>query len=183
MRGGSQLRFPMLVDIGLNADDIGGLMLYFGTPMSILGSFIGGACIKWLGEEKVFLAGCILSAVANLWSAGLINAHEPSIWSAAMVFAMEYLMMGMMMVLSYNLIMKVSTGPQSATNFAVLCASNHIIMFFTMAVMGALCDQMGCTVFFTTLAATSLLLILPCRALILHRSLSVPNPINIQPTI
>lgn len=175
MRAGSQLRFPMLVDKGFNTDDIGKLMMYFGTPMSILGSVIGGACIKRMGEGKVFVAGCLMSAVVGLWSVGLLKLQHPSIHEASVMFAVEYLMMGMMMVLAYNLIMKVSAGPQSATNFAVLCASNHIISFIVMSAMGVLCDQTGYIILFSALTATALLLIIPGRGLILNRILSPPD--------
>lgn len=179
MRAGTQLRFPMLVDKGFNADDIGKLMMYFGTPMSILGSIIGGACIKRMGEAKVFVSGCLMSAVVGLWSVGLLKRHHPSIYDAAAMFAIEYLMMGMMMVLAYNLIMKVSAGPQSATNFAALCASNHIIMFTVMAVMGVLGDKTGYVILFSVLTAAALVLIIPGRGLILNRIL--PPPVESLP--
>lgn len=177
-QGGNRLRLPMLVDHGFNAADVGGILLYFGMPMSILGSLISGTLISRMGETRVYTVGAVMSGAVSLWTVWLMKMQMPATWMISLMFAMDYLMMGLMMVLGYNLIMRVSSGPQSATNFAVLCAANHISMFSITPLMGVLCDFTGFTRIFYELAAASILFVFPGRFLIRRRILTEDAPSN-----
>lgn len=169
--GGNRLRLPMLVDQGLNAADVGGLLLYFGAPMGILGALIGGMMIKLLGEDMVYIGGAILSSFAGLWTVWLVGNPIPATWMISVMFAADYLMMGLMMVLIYNLIMRVSIGSQSATNFAVLCSGNHILIFCITITMGFLCEFIGFQRYFWGLVGVTLLVAYPGSYLIRRRIL------------
>ena len=166
VHGGNQMRFPMLVDKGLDASDVGQLMFCFGAPINIMGSLLGGYLITRKGEFRVFMLGGALAATVSLWSVLVQQMEGSATWMVAVMFALDNLMVGIMMVLVYNLIMGISAGPHAATRFAVLCAANHVAMFTITPLASVLCGWLGYTALFSTLSVTSLLTILPARYLI-----------------
>lgn len=67
-----------------------------------------------------------------------------------------FIMAGLYLVL-YNIIMNLSVGHQAATNYAVLCSLNHVILLSILPIAGFVCDATGYPVFFTGLFFFSLL--------------------------
>jgi hypothetical protein len=61
------------------------------------------------------------------------------------------------MVLIYNMMMNLSVGRQSATNYAVLCSMNHVILLGVLPLAGFVCDSTGYPVFFIGLSLFSFL--------------------------
>lgn len=170
--GGKQLRLPMLIDKGLNPADVGSLLLFFGTPVNMLGALIGGALIARLGESKVYILGCFLGGIVSLWTVWVNQFALPAVWMVALMFALDYMVMGLMMVLTYNMIMRLSAGFQAATRFAVLCSAYHTAMFGITAMTGIICNAIGYTAQFAVLAGCCLLFIRPGLTLINTRILT-----------
>lgn len=47
--------------------------------------------------------------------------------------------------------MNLSVGHQAATNYAVLCSLNHVLLLSVLPIAGFVCDLTGYSVFFTGL--------------------------------
>ena len=83
----------------------------------------------------------------------IATAQHPSVkWIAAML-AGEQMLIGSIQVFVYTIITSASAGPQSGTNYAVLCSGSHIIFFSLAPVMALLADVSGYVLFYQALAA------------------------------
>lgn len=155
--GGDQLRLTMLTDQGLNAGSLGKLLLWAGFPLSVLGSLLCGWILSKKGNLYGFILGCILSSVLH-WVSSVIPKETFDLnWGAGIMLGGAKFLEGAMMVLIYNIIMNLSVGHQAATNYAVLCSLNHVILLSILPIAGFVCDATGYPVFFTGLFFFSLL--------------------------
>ena len=156
-RGGQQLRLPMFVDLGFAPRDLGHLNIWVGTPVSILGSLLGGYLLHRLGARRVYAAGCLAAAGISLFTALIWHGQSSSMVLVGALIGLDKLAVGLIMVLIYSMTMTLSAGPQSATNYAVLTSVGHLIGFMVMPLVGRVCDSVGYFNLFSTLAATGVL--------------------------
>ena len=149
---GQQLHLTMLADLGLNPRDLGQFLLWVGSPLSILGSLIwGGVLSKW-GPLKGFILVCLFG-IGLCWFSSLVPQGVCDLyWSAAIMLGWHQFVFGGMMVLIYSIIMQLSAGPQSATNYAVLCGLNHLFSVGILPVAGMAGEALSYSGFFTGLA-------------------------------
>ncbi len=61
-------------DIGFSKTEFGDASKVFGLIMTIVGTFLGGALVAWLGTMRTLLWGAVLSAVTNLLFMWLASA-------------------------------------------------------------------------------------------------------------
>lgn len=169
--GGDQLRITMLTDQGINAGNLGKLLLWAGFPLSVLGSLVWGWILSKKGNLYGFILGCILSAGLH-WISSLIPREIFDLnWEAGIMLGWAKFLQGAMMVLIYNMIMQLSVGRQAATNYAVLCSLNHIFLLSVLPITGFVCDATGYPVFFTGLVFFSLFTLI-AGGKIMHRHLA-----------
>lgn len=170
--GGEQLRITMLTDQGLNAGNLGKLLLWAGFPLSVLGSLVWGWILRKKGNLYGFILGCILNAGLH-WISSLIPMEIIDLnWGAGIMLGGAKFLEGAMMVIIYNIFMRLSMGRQAATNYAVLCSLNHVLLIGVLPIAGFVCDATGYTIFFTGLFFFSLLTLIAGGG-IMHRHLGL----------
>ncbi len=151
--GGMYTRLPMLCDLGFSSSQVGGLLLRYAFPFGFAGTLISGFCIMRFGARAMIYAGGIAAAGVALLTVQIATAQHPSVkWIAAML-AGEQMLIGSIQVFVYTIITAASAGPQSGTNYAVLCSGSHIIFFSLAPVMALLADVSGYVLFYQALAA------------------------------
>lgn len=155
--GGNQLRYTMLTDQGINTGNLGELLLWAGFPVSVLGSLVWGWILSKKGNRYGFILSCILIAGLHYVSSVIPKELFDINWGAGIILAGAKFLEGAMMVLIYNMMMNLSVGRQSATNYAVLCSMNHVILLGVLPLAGFVCDSTGYPVFFIGLSFFSFL--------------------------
>ncbi|MGD9125663.1 MAG: MFS transporter [Desulfarculaceae bacterium] len=167
--GGTQLRLTMLADLGLNPQVLGELLLWIGSPLSILGSIAGGFLLNRLGALRVFVLCCVMTVALSWFSALLPGGVCDTRWGAGIMLGGERLISGAMMVLIYSIIMGLSAGRQAATNYAVLCSLNHVVSLGILPVTGVIGDYTGYSGFFTGLGCFGILTLFAGSHILRHR--------------
>ncbi|QTA92567.1 MFS transporter [Desulfonema magnum] len=142
-RGGSLLRVPMFVDMGFDQASLGQMNMWVGSPMTILGSVIGGILFNRMGPRWVFITGCLGGASLNFLSAIVFQNQMPGLWQIGIIMGYDKLVAGVIFIMIYSMIMSLSAGNQSATNYAVLCSATHLVGLGIMPISGNLCDLTG----------------------------------------
>ena len=100
---------------------------------------------------KLFILGCLMT-MGVCWFSALVPTGLFGLgWGAGIMLGGERLVSGLMMVLVYSIIMNLSVGRQSATNYAVLCSLNHVVFLGVLPVTGFLGDAVGYTALFAGL--------------------------------
>ena len=149
---GMYTRLPMLCDLGFTDSQVGSLLLRYALPFGFAGSVVSGFFITKLGHRPLIYVGGI-AALSIAWlTVHIVTAQSPSILMIASMLAGEQMLIGTIQVLVYTMITAASAGPQSGTNYAVLCSGSHIIFFCLAPVMGALADAYGYALFYKALA-------------------------------
>jgi MFS family permease len=182
LKTGYQLRFTLLGDLGLAPDRIGFLLLWAGSPVAIFGTWLGSHLIRRLPAAAIFTRGCMVAAslggLSWILAAGLCRAS----WYIALVMGVEQLLVGTLMAVIYSLILQTSAGPQSTTDYGILCGVQHFTTFGAVILGGWLGQALGYQTFFFGLALASLAAVIPVRLLFssrlknLDRALSTPYP-------
>ena len=139
-RGGSVLRLPMLIDMGMEPAGLGRMNIWAGSPMSILGSIIGGMMINRTGVPRAFVIGCIGSSGLNFFSALVSRKLSSATWQAAILIGADKLLAGIVFIIIFSLIMDLSAGPNAATHYAILGSIVQSVGLVIMPVTGILCD-------------------------------------------
>ena len=142
-QGGLQLRLPMLVDIGLDPAGFGRLNIWFGSPLCIVGATLGGALLSKLNNRPVCVLYCLGAACLSLFSAYISQGVSESTWLIAVMIGTEKLMAGIIITFISSIIMNISVGPQSATNYAVLTSMVQLVQLAVMPAAGVICDMIG----------------------------------------
>ncbi len=142
-QGGLQLRLPMLVDIGLNPAGFGQLNIWFGSPLCIVGAAVGGALLAKLGGRPVCALCCLGVAGLSIFSAYVSQGASESNWPIALMIGAEKLFAGIIITFISSVIMNISVGPQSATNYAVLGSLVQLVQFAVMPAAGMICELIG----------------------------------------
>jgi MFS family permease len=168
-QGGAQLRLPMLVDMGYDPAMLGRLILWYGTPTSILGSIMGAQLFKKFGITRLFFLICFCSISLSLYSAFISQHPSPYLWQTGMLLGAEKLMTGIVTVMIFSMTMAFSAGPQSATNNAVLNSLLHIAILGLAPVTGQLCDVVGFYNLYMGLGTAGLVILFTGSYLLGHR--------------
>ena len=151
-QGGLQLRLPMLVDLGVDPAGLGRLNIWVGSPLCIVGAAMGGALLSRMGKRSVCALCCLGAAALSLFSAFLSQGVPHQTWAIAAMVGAEKLFAGMVTTFIFSIIMTLSVGPQSATNYAVLASLVQLVQFAVMPAAGMICDLIGYFDFYFALA-------------------------------
>jgi hypothetical protein len=133
----------MLVDIGMDPAGLGQLNIWIGSPMCILGAAVGGALLAKLGRRIVFAVSCLGAAALNIFSAHISQVTSHNLMSIAVMIGAEKLIAGIVTTFVFSIMMRLSVGTQSATNYAVLGSAVQLVQFAVMPVAGTVCDVIG----------------------------------------
>ncbi len=142
-QGGLQLRLPMLVDLGVDPAGLGSLNIWVGSPLCIVGAAVGGTLLSRMGKRSVCALCCLGAAALSLFSAFLFQGLPHQTWAIAAMVGAEKLFAGMVTTFIFSIIMTLSVGPQSATNYAVLASLVQLVQFAVMPAAGMICDLIG----------------------------------------
>lgn len=158
-RGGSQLRLPMVTDMGIEPVVLGKLNIWFSSPMCLFGAVMGGTLLRKLGNQKILVLGCLIAAGVNFFSA-IVSQCPSSGWlSIGIMMGSEKLMGGIISILISNMIMTLSVGSQSATHYAILCSLVSLFGMGANPLMGKLCDGAGYFNYYMGLGVSNILII------------------------
>lgn len=89
----------------------------------------------------------------------------------------------LIMAAIYTLILRASVGPQSATDYGILCGAQHLTSFCAAIAAGYISQALGYGPFYLCLPLVSLALIFPVKRLFAHKlhSLNRTGPENSTP--
>ncbi len=165
LKTGYQLRMTMLFDLGVSPVKIGTLMLWAGSPVAIIGTFLGSYLSCNISSCRLFVTGCLWAAVVAVMSWLLAVGICRGTAFIALTMGMEQILMGTMMAAIYGLILGISAGPQSATNFGILCGMQHLTTFLAVYLGGWAGQYLGYATVFTMMTALCLMIIFFLRLL------------------
>jgi hypothetical protein len=140
------------VDFGFNTEEVGQLILWIGSPLSIIGSITGGLLIRKIGGLRVFYLVCAGVMFLNIFTA-VVSLDCHCLTAGAIMLGLERIFRGMALVLVFTLIMNMSAGRQAATNYAVLCSLESLVVLGIMPITGMLADLLGYFCFYLGLGA------------------------------
>ncbi len=165
LKTGYQLRMTMLFDLGISPVKIGTLMLWAGSPVAIIGTFLGSFLSRNISSCRLFIAGCLWAAAVAVMSWLLAEGICRGTTFIALTMGMEQILMGTMMAAIYGLILGISAGPQSATNFGILCGTQHLTTFLAVYLGGWAGQYLGYATVFAMMTALCLTVIFLLRLL------------------
>ena len=168
-KGGDQLRLTLLSDLGLTPHDLGWFLLWVGSPLSVLGAVAGGFLFDRWGASGVFSLSCMVALGLGWFSALVSMGICDAGWSAGIMLGLEKVLSGTIMVITFNMIMGLSAGPQSATHFAVLISFNDIVFIGAIPILGALGDCAGYTALFIGLGVFNIITLFSGRYILTRR--------------
>lgn len=142
-QGGAQLRLAMLVDKGVESATIGRLNIWFGSPMCLLGAILGGALLGKIGYRRMLVLGGMAAVAMHCFSALIAYGCFSSWMGFGIMLGGEKLTAGVITFLTYSLIMILSTGNRSATDYAILGSLVALFGFAVNPMMGRICDWTG----------------------------------------
>ncbi len=165
LKSGYQLRLTLLHDIGFSPRRIGNLMLWAGSPVAIAGTFLGSFLSRHVRAGQLFAWGCTGAALVAAMSWALATGISHSLVMIVLTMGTEQLLMGTLMTGIYSLILGASAGPQSSTNFGILCGVQHLTTFAAVFLGGWAGQHLGYRTVFALLTLLCVILIIPVRAL------------------
>ncbi|WP_288904508.1 MFS transporter [uncultured Porphyromonas sp.] len=123
----SNLR-PMMVDFGYEMKEIGFIVGICGTAMGILGSFLSGLGVKYLGRKWMRrLVSLLIVGTATLflitYNGGLLGQHTPFIFVA---IGSVWLTYGMASTLVYTTSMDLVRSGREGTDFTLQIVVTHL---------------------------------------------------------
>ncbi|BBO81823.1 MFS transporter [Desulfosarcina ovata subsp. sediminis] len=156
-QGGAQLRLAMLADKGVGSAAIGRLNIWFGSPMCLLGAMLGGALLSKMGFHRILAMGCLAAAAMHSFSALIAHGFFIHWVGFGIMLGGEKLTAGVITFLTYSLIMILSAGNRSATDYAILGSLVALFGFAVNPLMGRLCDWIGYFYIYTGIGVLSIL--------------------------
>lgn len=138
-QGGAQLRLAMLADKGVESAAIGRLNIWFGSPMCLLGAILGGALLGKMGYRRMLVAGGMAAVAMHSLSALIVRGYFSHWMGFGIMLGGEKLTA----FLTYSLIMILSAGNRSATDYAILGSLVSLFGFAVNPLMGRFCDWIG----------------------------------------
>ena len=165
-QGGAQLRLAMLVDKGIESAAIGRLNIWFGSPMCLLGAVLGGALLGKLGFRRILILGSMAAAGMHLFSALIAHGFFSHWMGFGIMLGGEKLTAGVITFLIYSLIMILSAGNRSATDYAILGSLVSLFGFAANPLMGRLCDWIGYFYLYAGIGVLSIMVIFVGRCLL-----------------
>ena len=123
----SNLR-PMMVDFGYDMKEIGFIVGICGTSMGILGSFLSGLGVKYLGRKWMRrLVSLLIVGTSTLflitYNGGLLGQHTPFIFVA---IGSVWLIYGMASTLVYTTSMDLVRSGREGTDFTLQIVVTHL---------------------------------------------------------
>jgi hypothetical protein len=114
-----------------------------------------------------------------LFTSIVSTESSPGFFTISTMLGIEKLISGISTTYIFSLIMGLSVGRQSATNYAVLGSLVQLIQFFIMPVSGNVCDQFGYFNVYIALAIFALITVI-INDNILRRSLFTDKELAIN---
>ncbi len=162
--GGMYMLLPLLTDLGYDSRHIGSLMLLYGSPCGVAGAVLGGIVMRKLGARSLLYLGGLTAVGLALLTVHIASEAQLLAWEVPLMLAVEQMMLGGLQVLAYTTIMDASAGPQSGTNYAVLCSYSHVIFLSLSPLVGAVADALGYQGLYTILAVVMALFLFAADA-------------------
>jgi len=174
-QSGNHLRGPLFIDLGVLPRQLGQINIWIATPISIMGTLLGGVALTRLGPGPSFAMACAGAAGVSILSA-VISAQWislgslPGLWPVQLLMGLDKFVMGTLLVITASMTMTMSAGGnQAATTHAVLSSAGHLAGFAVMPLAGMACDWMGYSNLFSGMALLALFSIFMGRHIIEHR--------------
>jgi PAT family beta-lactamase induction signal transducer AmpG len=146
---------PMLVDAGWSHEAIGGLAVSLGAAAAVVGSILGGALHRTLGERKALQVGAVLQGLAILpLIAAAARGCPHGLTSVAV--AVEHAASGLGTAVLFAALMSATQRERAALHYTVLTSLNALAIGLGGMAGAALGDKAGTTVAFSASAALCL---------------------------
>ena len=150
-----QMRAPLLIDLGLQSTQIGKILTHFAYPAGLTGTFICGWFLHKVGVKPFLRFFSSIVIVLAAYTVFIALKGHTDYWQAAVVLSVDNILVGAVMVWSYTLMMKVSSGKNAGTGFAVLSSLFIILPMATAPLFGAVGDKFGMVNLYILLCALS----------------------------
>lgn len=125
LHAASALIKPMLVDAGWSHEAIGGLAVSLGAAAAVLGSILGGALHRVLGERRALQVGAVLQGLAILpLLAASARGCPHGLTSAAV--AVEHAASGLGTAVLFAALMSATQRARAALHYTVLTSLNAL---------------------------------------------------------
>jgi len=152
---GNSMAVPILIDHGYERDMLG-IRGALGMPLAILGGFIGGFALPWLGLTRGLVIGGVLQAASNLIYLPLLN-WPPSVWLIVLLAVVENLCAGLAVAAFMGFLLTCCIRQWSGTQYALLTAAMFLGSLGLATVAGYLVVELGYFNFFIYTAWAGLL--------------------------
>jgi PAT family beta-lactamase induction signal transducer AmpG len=155
LHAASALIKPMLVDAGWSHQAIGGLAVSLGAAAAVVGSILGGALHRVLGERRALQVGAVLQGLAILpLLAASARGCPHGLTSAAV--AVEHAASGLGTAVLFAALMSATQRERAALHYTVLTSLNALSLGVGGMVGAVLGDLAGPRVAFLASAALCL---------------------------
>ncbi len=152
---GNSMAAPFLTDHGYDRDMLG-IRGALGMPLAILGGFIGGFALPWLGLTRGLVLGGLLQAASNLVYLPLLYA-PPSVELIVLLAVVENLCAGLAVAAFMGFLLTCCMRQWSGTQYALLTAAMFLGSLLLASIAGYVVDALGYTLFFLYTAWAGLL--------------------------
>ena len=125
LHAASALIKPMLVDAGWSHEAIGGLAVSLGAAAAVIGSILGGALHRVLGERKALQVGAVLQGLAILPLVAASARGCPHGLTSAAV-AVEHAASGLGTAVLFAALMSATQRERAALHYTVLTSLNAL---------------------------------------------------------
>ncbi|WP_319543475.1 MFS transporter [uncultured Pseudodesulfovibrio sp.] len=154
---GFQMRTPLLVDLGLDAKAIGGLLMHYAYPAGLAGTVLSGWLLHRVGRSMFMRLFCLIALVLAVYTVFCARGNSIALWEAAVVLSLDNILLGGIQVWGFTLMMDASAGQNSGTRFAVLSSFYLLIPLALAPILGRLGDIHGLASLYTVLSCLMVL--------------------------
>lgn len=153
---GTQMRMPLLVDLGLSVRELGAVMMNWAYPAGLVGTILSGWLMNKVGEKVFLRLFSMIALLVNTYALLCAAKSHVEIKQATLMLCSDNILIGGINVWAYTKMMHASAGNHAAANFAVLSSLFIIVPMLCLPLFGAIGDRWG----FTSLNAILVVLIL-----------------------
>ncbi|XPV77602.1 MAG: MFS transporter [Desulfovibrio sp.] len=152
-----QMRSPLLVDLGLKGADIGQILMTYAYPAGLAGTALCGWYLHRMGVHVFMRTFSFVVLALALYTMSISLVGSVEFWEAALLLCCDNILVGAVMVWSFTLMMKVSSGQYAATGFAVLSSLFIIVPMVNAPLFGLIGDHFGMATLYGLLGLLSFL--------------------------
>lgn len=140
---GFQLRLPLMSDLGLGSEALGGLLMHWAYPAGLCFTLASGWLLRRSGSLWFMRGLCAAAVAVTASSTWLALGASVSPGAAAWLLACDNALLGAANVWGYTLIMRLCQGGRSATGVAILGSLFILPPLALGPLVGALGDRVG----------------------------------------